>query len=62
MQTTDAGHALLEQVGRMQARTAQIASEGALSENYETVLRTLATMLDNLDAATPPSEPESTTA
>ncbi|MCR8695447.1 hypothetical protein NWP13_23230 [Rhodococcus pyridinivorans] len=43
-------------MSRTQARTAQILSEGVSSEDYETVLRTLATMLDNLEAATPRSE------
>lgn len=61
MRITDAGHDLLEQMSRTQARTAQIVSEGVPSEDYETVLRTLSTMLDNLEAATPSSEKKSTT-
>lgn len=56
MRITDAGRELLEQMSRTQARTAQILTEGVSSEDYETVLRTLATMLDNLEAATPRSE------
>ena len=62
MRITDAGHEPLEQMSRTQARTAQIVSKGVPSEDYETVQRTLVTMLDNLEAATPPSEEESTTA
>lgn len=60
MRITDAGRELLEQMSRTQARTAQILSEGVLSEDYETVLRTLATMLGNLEAATTRSEGKAT--
>lgn len=56
MRITDAGRELLEQMSRTQARTAQTLTDGVSAEDYETVLRTLATMLDNLEAATPRSE------
>lgn len=61
MRITDPGRELLEQMSRTQARTAQILSEGVPSENYETVLRTLAKMLENLEEATPRSGEKSTT-
>lgn len=60
MRITDAGRELLEQMSRTQARTAQIVSEGVPSEDYETVLRTLATMIENLEAATPQAKENST--
>lgn len=59
MRITDAGGELLEQMSRTQARTTQILSEGVPPEDYETVLRTLAKMLENLEAATPRAEEKS---
>ncbi|MFR9751944.1 hypothetical protein ACL02S_13045 [Nocardia sp. 004] len=60
MRITAAGRELLEQMSRTQARTAEIVSDGVPPEDYETVLRTLATMLDNLEAATPRSGEKAT--
>lgn len=60
MRMTDAGRELLKQMSHTQARTAQILSEGVSSEDYESVSRTLAKMLANLEAATPRSAESST--
>lgn len=59
MRITEAGRELLEQMSRTQARTAQILSEGVSPEDYETVVRTLAKMLKNLEEAASQAEEKS---